>query len=77
MTNAKTKDTSGDLLNKIVKEFRLKNDAAVAKFLDLAPPVVSKIRNGKLKVGASVVLRVMKATAYTLDDIEALLGRTV
>lgn len=77
MTNAKTKDTSGELLNKMAKEFRLKNDAAVAKFLDLAPPVVSKIRNGKLEVGASVILRVMKATAYTLDDVEALLGRTV
>lgn len=75
MTNAKTKDTSGELLNKMAKEFRLKNDAAVAKFLDLAPPVVSKIRNGKLEVGATVVIRVMRATKWDLDEIENFLGR--
>lgn len=77
MTNAKTKDTSGNLFNKMAKVFRLKNDAAVAKFLDLAPPVVSKIRNGKLEVGATVVIRAMRATGWNLDDVEELLGRTV
>ena len=77
MTNAKTKDTSGNLFNKMARDFRLKNDAAVAKFLDLAPPVVSKIRNGKLEVGSTVVIRVMRATGWNLDDVEAFLGRSV
>lgn len=50
------KDNSGLLFDNLIRMNKLKNDAALARLLKVAPPVVSKIRHGKLPVGPSMIL---------------------
>lgn len=45
------------LLDYAMSRLDLKNDAALALTLKVAPPVISKIRNGRLPIGASMLVR--------------------
>ena len=47
------------LLNTIKESRGLKNDAALARFLEVPPAFLSKIRTGKEPVAASMLLRVL------------------
>lgn len=49
--------TPNGLLNMLIEIGKLKNDAALARMLEVAPPVISKIRHGTLKFGASLIIR--------------------
>lgn len=48
------------LLDTIVERMMLKNDPALSRFLQVTPPVVSKIRRARTPVGASLLLRIRK-----------------
>lgn len=61
------------LFDTIIKEFDLKNDAALAKFLDVSAPVISKIRSNKLNIGGDYILRVYDKTGWHIDDIRDML----
>lgn len=65
------------LLDSIMEKCKLRNDAALCRFLDIAPPVVSKIRSGRLGFSAAMVLRVHEKLGTPIDDIKALLAPTV
>jgi hypothetical protein len=45
------------LLDTLIENLRLKNDAALSRALEVAPPVISKIRHHRLPVGASLLIR--------------------
>ena len=46
--------------------------------MPVAPPVISKIRHGRLPVGASLVVRVCELTEMGLSEIKSiLLGEVV
>ena len=45
------------LLDTLIEKLRLKNDAALSRALEVAPPVISKIRHRRLPVGASLLIR--------------------
>jgi plasmid maintenance system antidote protein VapI len=64
---------SNDLLDAVLRKTGLKNDAALARALEVAPPVISKIRHGRLPVGASLVVRVCELTEMGLHEIKAIL----
>ena len=69
---------SNDLLDAVLRKTGLKNDAALARALEVAPPVISKIRHGRLPVGASLVVRVCELTEMGLSEIKSiLLGEVV
>jgi hypothetical protein len=68
------KDGSGQLFARIMRDNQLKNDAALARFLELQPPVISKIRNSKLSVSAETILRVHDKTSYSIDKIRVLIA---
>jgi hypothetical protein len=40
-----------NLLDTLIKHLHLKNDAALSRALEVAPPVISKIRHRRLPVG--------------------------
>lgn len=61
------------LLDTIIAEFDLKNDAALAKFLDISPPSVSKIRSGYNKLGGDGILNVYDKTGWTIEKIRDLI----
>jgi len=69
-----TQEGKNDLLNLVIKVLALRNDAALAHRLKVAPPVISKIRHNKLIVGATLVINIMEETGLSLDQIKTELG---
>ena len=50
----------------------LKNDAALAHKLEVAPPVISKVRNGHLPIGDSLLIKIQRTFNMTLPQVDAL-----
>jgi len=63
-----------ELFDFLIKECGLRSDASLAKALDVTPPSVSRMRNGKGKVTAEIILRIHKTTGLSVESIEAMLG---
>lgn len=62
------------LLDALLENMRLKNDAALSRMLEVAPPVISKIRHRRLPVSASVLIRMHEATDMSIGDLRFLMG---
>lgn len=62
------------LFDVAIARCKLKNDAALAAELEVAPSIVSKIRHHALPVGPSMVIRVHDITGMPIDSIRAYLG---
>ena len=62
------------LLDALIQNLRLKNDAALSRALDVNPPVLSKIRHGTLPVGASLIIRMQDVSNFSLKKVRALMG---
>lgn len=62
-----------ELFDAIKADFGLKNDAALARSLRLAPPQVSKVRNGSLACTDMVILRVHEAFGVPVGQIRFML----
>ena len=70
MTTAVNQQTV--LINSLKKLFRLRNDAALARALGVAPPVISKLKSGKLEIGDSLLIKIHDAFDLTIKQIRAL-----
>jgi plasmid maintenance system antidote protein VapI len=64
----------GALLDELIRRLNLKNDAALAKALEVAPPVISKLRNGRLPVGATILITMHEVTGMTVAKLRSLMG---
>jgi plasmid maintenance system antidote protein VapI len=62
------------LLDALLQNMRLKNDAALSRMLEVAPPVISKIRHHRLPVSASLLIRMHEATGTSIGDLRFLMG---
>jgi len=60
-------------MNVLVKTLHLKNDAALSRLLEVAPPVISKIRSGKLKIGATMVIKIHEVSDMSIERIKQFL----
>ena len=47
-----------------------KNDAALARALEVAPPVISKIRHGRLPIGASLLIRMHEVFDVSIGELK-------
>ncbi|MDO8729484.1 MAG: hypothetical protein Q7K26_06445 [bacterium] len=63
-----------NLLDTLVKKLHLKNDAALSRALEVAPPVISKIRHRRLPVGASLLIRMHEISDLSIKELRALMG---
>lgn len=61
------------LLDCLIEKYNLKNDAALARMLELAPPDISRIRNGHRPVSSAMILQIHDITEWPIKDIKALL----
>jgi hypothetical protein len=52
----------------------LKNDAALSRALEVAPPVISKIRHRRLPVGASMLIRMHEVSTMSVRELRDLMG---
>ncbi len=62
------------LLDTLRERMKLKNDAALSRALEVAPPVISKIRHRTLPVGASLLIRMHEVTDMSIRDLRDLMG---
>ncbi|MCG2583491.1 hypothetical protein [Massilia sp. TS11] len=62
------------LLDILLGKMQLKNDAALSRALEVAPPVISKIRHHRLPVGASLLIRMHEVTGMSIRDLRDLMG---
>jgi hypothetical protein len=62
------------LLDHLVDRLNLKNDAALARLLDVAPPVISKIRHYRLAIGASLLIRMHEVSDISIGNLRILMG---
>lgn len=62
------------LLDFLIARFNLKNDAALSRLLEVAPPVVSKIRNGRLPIGASMLIRMCDVSNISTRNLRNIMG---
>lgn len=62
------------LLDFLLQKMALKNDAALSRKLEVAPPVISKIRHRRLPIGASLLIRMHEVTGMSIRDLRDLMG---
>lgn len=67
-------DSSGILLDEIVSTHKLKNDAALSKFLAIKPAVISKYRHGKSLLTPAAILQIHDKTGLSINEIRRLIG---
>jgi hypothetical protein len=63
------------VLDAIINKLRLKNDAALSRALEVAPPVISKIRHSTLPIGATILLRMHEVSDFSIRELRALMVR--
>ncbi|PIG31099.1 hypothetical protein CLU93_5452 [Janthinobacterium sp. 35] len=47
-----------------------KSDAALARALEVAPPVISRIRHGRLPIGASLLIRMHEVFDVSIRELK-------
>jgi hypothetical protein len=65
---------SNNLLDAMLEKLQLKNGAALSRALEVAPPVISKIRHRRLPVGASILIRMHELSDLRVAELRELLG---
>jgi plasmid maintenance system antidote protein VapI len=76
-SNRLTDQTAYDpnhLLDSLIEKMKLKNDAALSRALEVAPPVISKIRHRRLPVGASLLIRMHEVSGMSIQELRVLMG---
>jgi hypothetical protein len=63
-----------NLLDSLIEKLNLKNDAALSRALEVAPPVISKIRHRRLPVGASLLIRMHEVSDLSIKELRVLMG---
>ena len=63
-----------ELLDQLINKMHLKNDAALSRTLEVAPPVISKIRHRRLPVGASMLIRMHEVSDLSIEELRILMG---
>jgi hypothetical protein len=61
------------LLDAIIGKLNLKNDAALSRVLEVAPPVISKLRHGTLPVGPTILIRMHEVSDMGIREMRALM----
>lgn len=62
------------VLDAIMEKLHLKNDAALSRALEVAPPVISKIRHRTLPIGATILLRMHEVSDFSIRELRALMS---
>lgn len=62
------------LIDAMIDKHDLKNDAALARLLKVAPPVISKIRHNGLPVGATFILKCHEIAGLSVENVRSFIG---
>lgn len=75
MRNEKAADVlhANDLLDKIVRDLGLRNDAALSRALEVSPSMICKIRSGTTPFTDLMLIIVHEATGLSIKELKAIL----
>lgn len=62
------------LLDGVIHALNLTSDAALARMLEVQPPVLSKIRHRRTPVSASLLMRLHEETELSISELRQLMG---
>jgi plasmid maintenance system antidote protein VapI len=62
------------LLDGVLAHLNLKNDAALGRVLEVAPPLISKIRNARQMVSSALLIRLQEETNLSIRELRAMMG---
>jgi hypothetical protein len=62
------------LLDVLCRNYLLKNDADLARFLEVSAPIICKVRSRTLPVSAALLIRMHEATGLAIEDLRYLMG---
>jgi len=62
------------VLDAIIEKLQLKNDAALSRALEVAPPVISKIRHNTLPIGATILIRMHEISDFSIRELRDLMS---
>jgi hypothetical protein len=62
------------VLDAIIEKLQLKNDAALSRALEVAPPVISKIRHHTLPIGATILIRMHEISDFSIRELRELMS---
>jgi len=65
------------LIDVLIKTMSLKNDAALSRVLEVAPPVISKIRHGRLEFGPTLLINAHEESALSIKELKSILNAPV
>lgn len=73
--NSEVKPTSGAnrVCDELMARLQLKNDAALARALEVPREVISKIRHGKRTVGPLLLIRMHEVSELSIADLRTLI----
>ena len=62
------------VLDAIMEKLQLKNDAALSRALEVAPPVISKIRHNTLPIGATILIRMHEISEFSIRELQEMMA---
>jgi DNA-binding transcriptional regulator YdaS (Cro superfamily) len=62
------------LLDEMIANLRVANDAALARALGIGPPTVSKLRHLRAQVTADILLCMHDASGLSISELRSLMG---
>ena len=65
------------VLDTVIARLALKNDAALSRLLEMTPSAISKLRHGRLALGASVLLRMQEVSGIDIRELKDVLENSV
>jgi hypothetical protein len=63
-----------NLLDTLRTKLHYKNDAALSRALEVAPPVISKIRHRRVPIAASLLIRMHEVSHLSIEDLRSYMG---
>ena len=63
-----------NLLNTLIKQLQLKNDAALSRTLEVTPPIISNIRHRRFPVNAPLLIRMHEVSGMSIRVLQDLMG---
>jgi hypothetical protein len=64
----------GHLFDTLLEKLDLKSFAALARVLDVAQPVISKMRHGQLEIGPTMLISMHEESGLSVKELRALMG---
>jgi transcriptional regulator with XRE-family HTH domain len=62
------------LIDAAIKALGVRSDAKLAQYIGMSPPYLSKVRHGKLPVGATLLCLLSEAMDVPVRELRALMG---